>query len=321
MGLRSWLTPVYSESDYKKVVEYAERFYYGVEYVIQITKEGKHPWDVGDVIVAWSGDGSDSIFGLMLHYISSTSMSLEYFLERYPNWHFGKLGPQKYGNYIEKEQIPNWSIVIKPEFEISNELKTDRELFLEAVKKNGLALYFANKTIRSDREIVFEAVKTLGVALCFASKFLRSDREIVLQAVKSDGWALQYASKSLKSDRSFILEAINADYSSLKFASKALKSDREIVLEAVKLNGWTIQFASKDLKSDKDLFLEVVKVNGLALEFASKDLKSDREIVIEAVKNRGDALEFVSKNFNQTEKLFLRLLCLTVLHYSMQVCH
>lgn len=50
------------------------------------------------------------------------------------------------------------------------------------------------KEIINDREILLEAVKKDGSALRYASEELKNDREIVLEAVKADG-KVQYASE------------------------------------------------------------------------------------------------------------------------------
>jgi hypothetical protein len=115
MGLRSWLTPVYSEPDFKKVIKFIEKYNDGVWYVIQITKKGKHPYKLGDVLIAWSGDGSSSKYGLKPNISYAKTYLLDSFIDYYPNWHSGKVGPQKYGKYIRKEESPDWSIVIKPQ--------------------------------------------------------------------------------------------------------------------------------------------------------------------------------------------------------------
>jgi hypothetical protein len=44
-------------------------------------------------------------------------------------------------------------------------LKEDRALVLEAVSKNGVALWHAGPGLRQDRELVLEAVRQDGLAL------------------------------------------------------------------------------------------------------------------------------------------------------------
>ncbi len=62
--------------------------------------------------------------------------------------------------------------------------------------------------IRSNREIILEAVRRNGLALQFAALELRADREIVLAAVQDCGYALQHAHQALKDDALVVRAAI-----------------------------------------------------------------------------------------------------------------
>ena len=62
-------------------------------------------------------------------------------------------------------------------------------------------LHRASEDVRNDRVIVLEAVKKNGAALSVASEDLKKDREIVLEAVKNNGDALYHASENLQNDR------------------------------------------------------------------------------------------------------------------------
>ncbi len=68
-----------------------------------------------------------------------------------------------------------------------------------AVKHDGLALNFADKSFKKDREVVLAAVQQYGLALEYAHESFK-DREIVLAAVQQDGLALRYADETLKKD-------------------------------------------------------------------------------------------------------------------------
>ena len=60
----------------------------------------------------------------------------------------------------------------------NNEIITDREKMLEAVKNDGYNLVYADDTLKADREVVLEAVKSWGTALFDASEELQNDPEI-----------------------------------------------------------------------------------------------------------------------------------------------
>jgi hypothetical protein len=113
----------------------------------------------------------------------------------------------------------------------SDDLKRDRDVVLEAVKKNGEVLRYA-RAMNDYREIVLEAVKRDPVALEYASDELKNDREIVRVAVEKDGLALLYASDELKNNPEIVHVAVEKDGRALKYASDELQSSWEMVLLA-----------------------------------------------------------------------------------------
>jgi hypothetical protein len=116
---------------------------------------------------------------------------------------------------------------------VSNKLRADREVVATAVKKNGLALFYA-PDIKADREIVLEAVKNTGQALEFASKELKEDKEIVLAAVLQDGHAFYHSENNIKADRYIVLAAVQKCEYALMDASSNMKNDFDIVFASVK---------------------------------------------------------------------------------------
>ena len=76
------------------------------------------------------------------------------------------------------------------------------------LRNQGLALGCVSEKLRGDREVVMEAVRQNGLALEHASEELRGDREVVMEAVRQIGSALQHASEELKDDREILMEAV-----------------------------------------------------------------------------------------------------------------
>eukprot|EP00434_Breviolum_minutum_P028589 symbB.v1.2.025294.t1/scaffold2445.1/size151041/22 len=54
--------------------------------------------------------------------------------------------------------------------------------------------------MRSNREIVLAAVRRDGVALAYASEDLRGDAEVLAAAAASDASSLQYASETMRNE-------------------------------------------------------------------------------------------------------------------------
>jgi hypothetical protein len=160
--------------------------------------------------------------------------------------------------------------------DVSEELKSDRELVKVAVNANGLALGFASEHLRADKEIVLDAVKQNGSALYHAARQLRNDQEVVMIAVQQQGHALEDASLRLQNDLDIVLTAVKQSGTSLCYASIALKSNRAVVIAAVSKLGSALRYASEQLKSDPEVVLAAVKQGGrFALEWASVELQTD----------------------------------------------
>eukprot|EP00971_Amphidinium_carterae_P306191 6085398-Amphidinium_carterae.1 len=67
----------------------------------------------------------------------------------------------------------------------------DRDLVMEAVRRNGSALKHAAEELRGDWDLVMEAVRqSYGRALGYATEELRGDRGLVTEAIRENGWAL-----------------------------------------------------------------------------------------------------------------------------------
>ena len=62
--------------------------------------------------------------------------------------------------------------------------ETRRELVLEAVASDGLALRHASAALKDDRKVVLAAVQQNHRALSYASESLQNDREVVVAAVR-----------------------------------------------------------------------------------------------------------------------------------------
>ena len=68
----------------------------------------------------------------------------------------------------------------------SEELRNNKEVVLEAVKKNGSALEYASERLQADKDVVLAAVKQYGDSIVYANwdSDVLYDREIILAAVK-----------------------------------------------------------------------------------------------------------------------------------------
>jgi hypothetical protein len=179
---------------------------------------------------------------------------------------------------------------------------------IPALRKDGLALQFADDEVRCDKEAVMVAVQGNGLALQFASDDIRSDVDICAAASKQNPLAFQYFHKDLRGNKDTAMAAVKVNGLLLKYVVKALREDREVVSAAVRQNADALQFASTSLKSDPQVFLspkasrtrknkvlEAVQINGLALQHVSDALKDDEAVVLNAVLQNRQSLRYASQ--------------------------
>lgn len=216
---------------------------------------------------------------------------------------------------LETHIREKYSSLLPPEF------REDREQTLIAVKKHGVALYFASEALRDDETIVRAACtsgeytihgegwKTSVAPLRFASERLREDYDVVLEAVKAMCYSLQYAAEKFRDDRKIVLAALHggvgfpgeiSQSSSLMFASPRLRRDPDILREAIEVNPLALEYANPEQQDDKDFVMKIVKRDGLALQFASRFLRADTGINMAAVKQNPMALQYTQNIIIET---------------------
>ncbi|CAE8643445.1 unnamed protein product, partial [Polarella glacialis] len=107
-----------------------------------------------------------------------------------------------------------WSLSCAPRF-----LRSDRELALASVRRDGAALEFA-EAMRADKQVALEAVRCSWHAMKFVAQELLQDRDILLAAVAQNGLVLATASEALRADRELVLTAVRQSWSALGWADE-----------------------------------------------------------------------------------------------------
>ena len=182
---------------------------------------------------------------------------------------------------------------------LQNNLKiqcADRDTVINAVKRNGINLKYADKKFLSDYEIVIAAVSNQK-----NSNRYKVDENDVYRGIGtqfectcSHGQVsiLELADPSLRADKSIVLAAVNISGCALMHAHISLRNDPEIVLSAFRNCSFSLEFAEKIVFSDRKLVLDAVTKNGAFLEFADKNLRADREVVNAALNAQIELLQY-----------------------------
>jgi len=192
------------------------------------------------------------------------------------------------------------------------------------------------KEFWSDKDFVLEAVKKQGSSIDYADASLKNDKEIVISAIKQDSFAIDYIGDDIKKDKDVLLEIIaqkGAD--SIKLIDEKYKSDKEVILKLLhckkdslllSLDGEKesdpIKFMSEEFLKDEQILEAALQNQWLELDKVDSQLitkniakaamkkkenfdkledkfKNDPDIVLEALKNEntwGDSEIFKKLN-------------------------
>ena len=101
--MRSWLTPASSWEEFETIYTSIEENPYanGVHYIVKIEKDC--PFNIGDIVIAWSGYDSSSVNLLLPENNRENTWLLDNFTEVFPEWHTEPGGPEKFGKMLISE--------------------------------------------------------------------------------------------------------------------------------------------------------------------------------------------------------------------------
>ena len=108
------------------------------------------------------------------------------------------------------------------------------------VQQSAMLLEDLSEDLRDDRDVVLQALWQDAEALPFASPRLQADPEIIRAAVIGDV-------------KKGVIERLQEDGLFLQYVVEELKDDEDVVLAAVRQNGEAIPFASPRLQADPEI--------------------------------------------------------------------
>ena len=166
-------------------------------------------------------------------------------------------------------------------------LRSDRELTLMAVKTcpNVISYMGFNTEYWKDKEIILEAVKRQGELLAYAKNGFNADKEVVREALKNDPMALQYASKKLRADKKIVKLAVEKIGTAMQFADDQLRKDKEVALAAIRSRSEAIQIVHSSVLEDKNIAFKILEEDVSLFKYLPKKLRADKEIALKATKS------------------------------------
>jgi hypothetical protein len=220
---------------------------------------------------------------------------------------------------------------------VSDDLKENRQLIIEATRENYEAFQFAPSTIKNN--VVFVRLCLGPAGKCsenlieFLSEDLRKNEDIILLAINRNPKLFKYASQTLLSNRDFLLTKILNKYGALlEYVSEDLKNDKELTTIAILNDSFAFNYISNKLKKD-DLFMndlftninndDIIKniisndENEDSFKYAPSTIKSDIKFILELIK-RGNhrCIEFVPDKIKSDKDFFMKVLTYYPIYYK-----
>ena len=184
--------------------------------------------------------------------------------------------------------------------------RKDREVVMDAVKENGFALEFADRSLQNDREVVMAAVTENGLAFEFASDTLRNDNDAVMAAITIDPNAFQFAGKKPRDDDTIVSYVLDQSFYYIHFASERIR-EREY-LQRVTDDPTYINEIRKDYIT-VPIALAALRQNGMLYRNLPVRLKHIPDIVTAALENNGRSIMYMVEHdlFGHKDYLLLAL--------------
>ncbi len=112
-------------------------------------------------------------------------------------------------------------------FQFADDSLKNKEFLLQVISINGYVLK-AIQNFNNDKELVLEAVTQNGLALLHASNNLKNDEEVVIAAVTQNGIALQYASDNIRGNVKVAIAAVSQSHHAYQYTKCTGKNDEEV---------------------------------------------------------------------------------------------
>ena len=184
---------------------------------------------------------------------------------------------------------------------LAPDLQKNKKVALIALQnKNtlyGAGFYLMPDELKSDRDIVLASVQKNGWVIKEIDKKFQEDWDIAMAAVVQNGLCMEEVPAKLLVNKDFIVEVLTKqNHHVFDFVSDKSKDDKEFVTKALAIKPWIYQFISQRLKEDKEIIDLVVKIDKYVsiLEYGPKSLSENKEFVLSIVSESPSQLQYAS---------------------------
>lgn len=166
--------------------------------------------------------------------------------------------------------------------------RKNKQLTIQAVKKYGYLLEYADDILKDDIEVINEGFDALGGyrIIKYASKRLRDNKQLMLKIIKKYPDTVEYASNRLKKDKEFITLAVSERFYNFKFADITLKKDETYIKMLIQKDGNVLKYADQSLQNNPELIKMALDTGLSSLAFALEKIQKNRDFALKLLSKR-----------------------------------
>ena len=109
---------------------------------------------------------------------------------------------------------------------------TDRRTALETVRGNGQMIMFLSNELKDDEEVLLEAGGNYDMAFLSASDRLKNDRTFILRFAQRNGLVLQWVGPVFQDDKEIVVAALQQNRRAYWYVSQGLQHDPDVLRAA-----------------------------------------------------------------------------------------
>lgn len=145
--------------------------------------------------------------------------------------------------------------------------------YLAGVSLNPFSIINLPEEFKNNKDIALQAVKKNWRVLQYLNTSLKNDEDIAMQAVLQNPMVIKELSEELRDCNKIGTAAVSLNGNTLKYLSERLKDDFDICLTAIRQCGLAFQYCSEDLRDNDLLFYAAMSRNSSVHVFSSERLK------------------------------------------------
>ena len=180
--------------------------------------------------------------------------------------------------------VPRMTLMYR---KLSPEVRSNRELTVEVLKRQGEYLQYAPAILQADKEVALIAARGVSEKykynlLSMVSGNLLLDKEVVVACAENGCSQLQEIREDLRADEDVLRALVTGNPMELDKMPAAIKGDRSFVLELLRRRGDALKFAG-EFCDDRECVEAAVRQSPFSFEWASVRLRGEKDVALLAI--------------------------------------